>query len=144
MLTPDGNLKILDFGLARLLRPTQAVDVRHSVTAGIETLTGTVAYMSPEQLRGEHTDPRSDIYAAGAVLYKAATGQRPFPQTHGPTLIGGILHQIPELPSLVNHQLTLGIDSVILKALEKKPQGRYQSAAELRAALETLIGRTNQ
>jgi serine/threonine protein kinase len=138
MVTPDGRLKILDFGLARLLRPTQAVDVRQSITADTGTLTGTVPYMSPEQLRGEHADARSDIYAAGAVLYEAATGRRPFPQTHGPTLVGAILNQKPEPPSSVNRQLTLGIGTVILKALEKERQARYQSAAELRAALETL------
>ena len=143
MVTPDGHLKILDFGLARLLRPTQAVDVRHSVIADMGALTGTVPYMSPEQLRGEHADARSDIYAAGAVLYEAATGRCPFPQKHGPTLMGAVLHQIPEPPSSANRQLTLGIESVILKALEKRPQARYQSAAELRAALETLMATRN-
>ena len=104
MVTPDGRLKILDFGLSRLLRPTQAVDVRQSITADTVTLTGTVPYMSPEQLRGEHADARSDIYAAGAVLYEAATGRRPFPQTHGPTLMGAILNQKPEPPSSVNRK----------------------------------------
>jgi serine/threonine-protein kinase len=141
MVTPDGRLKILNFGLARFLSPTQAVDVWQSVTLALR---GTLPYASPEQLRGEHPDARSDIYAAGAVLYEAATGRRPFPETHGPTLMGAILHQKPEPPSSVNRELTQGIETVILKALEKEPQARYQSAAELRAALETLIATRNQ
>jgi len=144
MVRSDGGLKILDFGLARLLRSAQAVDVRQSVTTDTGTLTRTVPYMSPEQVRGEHADARSDIYGAGAVLYEAATGRRPFPQTHGPTLIGAILHQIPEPPSSINCQLTLGMESVILKTLEKKPLARYQSAAELRAALEALSATRGQ
>jgi len=144
MVTPDGRLKILDFGLARLLRPVLAVGVGQSVTTVTATLTRTVPYLSPEQLRGEHADARSDVYAAGAVLYEAATGRRPFPQTHGPTLVGAILHQKPEPPSWVNRQLTLGIETVILRALEKDRQARYQSAAELRAALETLSTTTSQ
>jgi eukaryotic-like serine/threonine-protein kinase len=138
MVTPDGRLKILDFGLARLFRLVRADDARHCVPEASGTFAGTLPYLSPEQLRSEHADARSDIYAAGAVLYEASTGRRPFPQTHGPTLLGAILHQKPEPPSSVNRQLTLGIETLILKALEKERHARYQSAAEFRAALETL------
>ena len=92
-VTPDGRLKILDFGLAKLLHPKLANDVTRSVSLEDGTVSGTVPYMSPEQLRGESADARSDIYAAGAVLYEMATGQRPFPQTQGPQLMGAILHQ---------------------------------------------------
>jgi tetratricopeptide (TPR) repeat protein len=70
MITPDGRLKILDFGLARLLRPTEDTDLTRSITASSDVTSGTVPYMSPEQLRGLPGDPRSDIYAAGAVLYE--------------------------------------------------------------------------
>ncbi len=138
MITPDGRLKILDFGLAKLLNPTPDLDVTQSVTSRTGTVSGTVPYMSPEQLRGLSVDARSDIYAAGAVLYEMATGQRPFPQTHGPTLMGAILHEAPASPSSTNRQVTPGLESMILKALEKEPQRRYQSARELRAALEGL------
>ncbi len=138
MVTPDGRLKILDFGLAKLLHPTQGLDVTQSITAGTGTVSGTVPYMPPERLRGEPVDARSDIYAAGAVLYEMATGQRPFPQTHGPTLMGAILHEAPAPPSSTNRDVMPGLESLILKALEKEPSRRYQSARELRAALECV------
>ena len=138
MVTPDGRLKILDFGLAKLLNPTPDLAVTQSVTCRTGTISGTVPYMSPEQLRGLPVDARSDIYAAGAVLYEMATGQRPFPQTHGPTLMGAILHEAPASPSSTNPHVTPGLESMILKALEKEPQRRYQSARELQAALEGL------
>ena len=81
MITPEGRLKILDFGLAKLLNPAQDLDVTQSITSGAGPVSGTLPYMAPEQLRGDPVDSRSDIYAAGAVLYEMATGNRPFPQT---------------------------------------------------------------
>src|SRR5271156_104662 len=79
MVTPDGRLKILDFGLAKLLQSTD-VEATLSISELTGTVSGTIPYMAPEQLRGEPVDARSDVYAAGATLYEAATGQRPFPQ----------------------------------------------------------------
>jgi serine/threonine protein kinase/tetratricopeptide (TPR) repeat protein len=137
-VTPDGRIKILDFGLAKLVRPENAVDVTRSITTDTGTISGTVPYMAPEQLRGEAADVRSDIYSAGAVLYEIATGRRPFPQTQGPQLMGAILHEPPVAPRAVNPQISAGLESGILKALEKVPSQRYQSAAELQAVLETL------
>ena len=96
MITPDGRLKILDFGLARLLQLPQEVDLTVSVTTKTGTVSGTVPYMSPEQLRGLPVDERSDIYAAGALLYEMATGHRPFPQSQSAELVGAILHQTPD------------------------------------------------
>lgn len=136
MVTPDGRLKILDFGLARLLQPTQDIDITKSVTTGAGTVSGTVPYMSPEQLRGLRIDTRTDIYAAGAVLYEMAAGQRPFPQSQSAELIGAILHQMPDPPRTHNRLITRALESVILKALEKEPARRYQSARELLVALE--------
>jgi eukaryotic-like serine/threonine-protein kinase len=136
MITPEGRLKILDFGLARLLNPAQDIDITQSVTSDAAALIGTLPYMAPEQLRGESVDARSDIYAVGVVLYEMATGQRPFPQTHGPTLMGAILHEAPPPPSSVNKHLTAGLERLILKTLEKEASRRYQSARELHAALE--------
>jgi len=136
LVTPKGRAKVLDFGLARLLHPTSE--------AAIESLTeshaavGTLPYMAPEQLRGEATDARTDIYAAGAVLYEMATGQRPFPETQGPRLIDAILHQAPQSPSALNRRVSLGLESIILKCLDKEPERRYQSAKELRVDLERL------
>jgi serine/threonine protein kinase len=80
IITPDGRLKILDFGLARLVHPEVADDITISLTVEAGTISGTIPYMSPEQLRALPADARSDIYAAGAVLYEMATGSaRPWP-----------------------------------------------------------------
>jgi tetratricopeptide (TPR) repeat protein len=145
MITPDNRLKILDFGLARFVRPPQEVDRTVSVTTNTGTVSGTVPYMSPEQLRGLPVDERSDIYAAGALLYEMATGHRPFPQSQSAELVGAILHQAPDPPSSDNRAITPILESVILKALEKDPARRYQSARELKVALEGVaIGRVER
>jgi len=142
ILTPDGRLKILDFGLARRVRPEISGDLTHSVTVETGPVSGTVPYMSPEQLTGLNTDARSDIFSAGAVLYEMATGQRAFPQSHGPQLMGAILHQDPEPAVGLNPRISPGLDAVIRKALDKTPSQRYQTAGELRAALESLSAGT--
>jgi tetratricopeptide (TPR) repeat protein/TolB-like protein len=136
MITPDGRLKILDFGLARLLQTAQNLDVTVSAATTTGVISGTVPYMSPEQLRGLPTDARSDIYAAGAVLYEMATAQRPFPQSQSAELMGAILHQTPDFPSSYNRHLSPALESVVMKALEKEPGQRYQSARELLVALQ--------
>jgi non-specific serine/threonine protein kinase len=136
-ITADGRLKILDFGLAKLVRPAGDIGTTATVTQ-TRGVVGTVPYMSPEQLRGEAIDGRSDIYAAGAVLYELSTGQRPFPETQGPLLINGILNQAPEAPSGVNPQVSAELESIILKALDKDPERRYQSARELQVDLGRL------
>jgi serine/threonine-protein kinase len=136
-VTPDGRVKILDFGLAILMNSNLESDVARGTT-DTGMLSGTVPYMSPEQLRGLPVDNRSDIYAVGTVLYQMATGQRPFPQTQVPELIGAILHQFPTAPSSVNRLLSPALERVINKTLAKEPSQRYQSARELRAALEVL------
>jgi eukaryotic-like serine/threonine-protein kinase len=142
MVTPDGRLKILDFGLARLLKPAQAADVTLSAETLTGSISGTVPYMSPEQLRGQRVDVRSDVYAAGAVLYEMATGRRPFTESQGAALIGAILHENPEPPASVNSRVSQSLQSVILKALEKDVALRYQSARELLTALEPVSAGT--
>ena len=137
-VTPDGRLKILDFGLARLIHPEAANDATRSITMESGTISGTVPYMPPEQLRGEPTDARSDIYSAGAVLYEMAAGQRPFPQTQGPQLMGAILHKAAPAPSASGAHISPALESVILKSLEKEASQRYQTARELRVALEGI------
>jgi serine/threonine protein kinase/tetratricopeptide (TPR) repeat protein len=136
MITSDGRLKILDFGLARLLQTAQNVDVTVSVATTTGVISGTVPYMSPEQLRGLPVDPRSDVYSAGVVLYEMAAGLRPFPQTQSAELMGAILHQTPDPPSSRNHRLSPALESVIMRAFEKEPGQRYQSARELLVALQ--------
>ena len=138
MVTPDGRLKILDFGLALLLVPAQESDLTQSITTTSTNISGTVPYMSPEQLRGLPVDARSDIYAAGTVLYEMATGLRPFPQSQSAELIGAILHETPDPPSSRNGRISPSLESVIMKALEKDPAQRYQSAREFRIALEAV------
>ena len=95
--TPDGRLKILDFGLATLRRPEG--DAASTFPMGeSQAVAGTLPYMAPEQLRGEKADARSDIYAAGAVLYEMATGRRAFPETQGPQLIAAIIDPLRSDP----------------------------------------------
>jgi tetratricopeptide (TPR) repeat protein len=142
ILTPDGRLKILDFGLAKRVLPEMSGDLTRSITVETGPVSGTVPYMSPEQLTGQGTDARSDIFSAGAVIYEMATGQRAFPQTQGPQLMGAILHQEPESSAALNPRISPGLDAVIRKTLNKTPSQRYQSARELRAALESIsVGR---
>jgi len=135
MVTRDGRLKILDFGLAKLLQSTD-VDATQSISEVTGSVSGTIPYMAPEQLRGEPVDARSDVYAAGATLYEAATGQRPFPQSHGPTLMGAILHETPAPARSINPHVTPALEQILHKSLDKEPARRYQSARELHVALE--------
>jgi eukaryotic-like serine/threonine-protein kinase len=142
-VTPDGRLKILDFGLAKHAPTASGADVTRSITANTGTVSGTVPYMSPEQLRGLPVDPRSDIYAAGAVLHEMATGRRAFSQTQTAELMGAILYESPASARSVNKHVSAGLDSIISKALAKDPSQRYQSARELRVALEGLSTTTS-
>jgi TolB-like protein len=136
MVTPDGRLKILDFGLAKPIDQL-AANADTVTLAGARWVEGTLPYMAPEQVREGSLDERTDIYAAGAVLYEMATGHRPFPQS-GPVLVEQILHTDPPLPRSLNSQLSPGLEAVILKALDKDPERRYQSAKELLVDLERL------
>jgi eukaryotic-like serine/threonine-protein kinase len=136
-LTEEGQLKILDFGLAKLsVRAdseilTATVDFEHGVS-------GTLPYMAPEQVKGQEVDARSDIWAAGAVLYEMMTGKRPFPATNLPQLIDEIVHQPPKPPSSVVPEIKPSLEFVVLKALDKDPAWRYQSARDLRTDLIRL------
>lgn len=134
-VTGDGRLKILDFGLAKLARMELGSEATESFTSDHSTISGTVPYMSPEQLSALPLDSRTDIYSAGVVLYEMAVGLRPFSGLQGARLIGAILHQTPPSPTSLNPRLSPGLESVIAKTIEKDPGQRYQSAGELQAAL---------
>jgi Tfp pilus assembly protein PilF/TolB-like protein len=136
-VTPDGRLKILDFGLARLLPRASEMGMAETLSMALE-VSGTLPYMAPEQLRGEATDVRSDIWAAGAVLYEMATGKRPFPDAQAATLLNAILNSRPRPPHELNRQLSSGFEVIVLKALEKDPARRHQTAQEFRIDLERL------
>ena len=135
-VTPDGRLKILDFGLAKLRAPEANPDLTQTLETTTAAISGTVPYMPPEQLRGQAVDVRSDIYGAGAVLYEMATGRRPFPQRQSAELMAAILHETPVSARSLNRVLSAQLDSVITRALEKEPGRRYQTARELQVALD--------
>jgi serine/threonine-protein kinase len=135
-LTPKGQLKILDFGLAK--SPIDTTTLTQSAQ-GEQSFSGTLPYMSPEQVRCRDVDHRSDIWALGAVLYEMATGQRAFPGTQASQLIDEILREPVRPPSSVNAKIATGLESVILKALDKDPSRRYQSTQELRVDLNRLL-----
>jgi len=136
-LTPDGRLKVLDFGLARLVEPAHENAETASLT---EThAIGTLPYLPPEELRGETVDARCDIWGAGAVLYEMATGRRPFEGRTATTVADQILHAQPTVPQRLQPQLSQRLTDIILKCLEKAPENRYQSAKELQVDLRRLI-----
>jgi tetratricopeptide (TPR) repeat protein len=137
-LAAKGQLKVLDFGLAKIAHPLDAAAATATLTQN-SVLSGTLPYMAPEQVRGEPVDQRSDIWAAGAVLYEMATGHRPFPERRPGQLIEDILRQPPQPPSALNSHLSPGLEAIILKALDKDPERRYQSARELRVDLSRLL-----
>jgi serine/threonine protein kinase/tetratricopeptide (TPR) repeat protein len=133
LLTPGGDAKVLDFGLAKAIVPiAEDALTREGVPLG------TVAYMSPEQSRGEALDARTDIFSLGSVLYEAATGQAAF---RGPSALS-ILHEIaavePPAPSAIRPELTASFDLLLSRALAKERARRYGSTAEIEAALRAL------
>jgi len=138
-VTPEGVLKILDFGLAQLFSAPGAGTLSETATVTMEapSLAGTLAYMAPEQLEGQEPDTRSDVYSAGVVLYELATGSRPFPQ-RGQMLWEAVLHSLPPAPRIKKADISLGLEAVILKCMARDPKLRYQSANELLGDLERV------
>jgi serine/threonine protein kinase/Flp pilus assembly protein TadD len=141
MVTPKGRVKVLDFGLARLLQPASSLASTETLSE-TQGASGTLPYMAPEQLREESLDPRSDIFSFGAVLYEMATGHRSFPETISSRLTDAILHQAPVPPRARNSRLSPELERIILKCLEKSPEMRYQSARELSVDLRRLSSPT--
>src|SRR5712692_1635467 len=135
-ITAKGRAKILDFGLAMLLRPVEEGTTETLTDSGAAA--GTLPYMPPEQLIGEPVDARADIYAIGAVLYEMATDRRAFQEQQTSRLIDAILHQPPVAPRSLNHRISTELETIILKCLDKDPNRRYQSATELLVDLRRL------
>ena len=129
-LTSDGRLKILDFGLAKLRQPVAETAATES-SPQTHSISGTLPYMAPEQLAGEEVDARTDIHAAGFVLYEMATGQRPFAEVQSGQLIGALLRKEPIPPRALNPKVSAELERIIRKCVEKDPENRYQSAKEL-------------
>ena len=132
MLRPDGYVKVLDFGLAKLLQPSEPDDrgaTALKTTPG--TVMGTVDYMSPEQLRGDDVDQRSDVFSLGVMLYEMLSGHRPFEAQSKSDRIAAVLTREPDLRDVQEPELR----AIVAKALQKDRQQRYRSAAELQQAL---------
>ena len=143
-LTSRGRIKVLDFGLAKVAAPpayatagAATVDVPAHLTSPGAAL-GTVAYMSPEQARGELLDARTDLFSFGAVLYQLATGKMPFEGPTSAVIFNKILEKESPPPTSINPNLPPKLDEIIGKALEKDRELRYQTAAEMRADLKRL------
>jgi serine/threonine-protein kinase len=136
-LTSDGRLKILDFGLAKLRQPVAETAATES-SLQTHSISGTLPYMAPEQLAGEEVDARTDIHAAGFVLYEMATGQRPFAEVQSGQLIGALLRKEPIPPRALNPKVSAELERIIGKCVEKDPGNRYQSAKELEIDLRRL------
>ena len=133
-----GKLKILDFGLAQLMESEGQAALTTQLTQE-QGVAGTLPYMSPEQLRGETSDARSDIWAVGVVLYEMATGRRPFGQTIAGALAVDIIQKRPSRPRSIKPEISAQLEAIILKCLEKGQEKRYQSVRELRSDLERVI-----
>ena len=144
-VTERGSVKILDFGLAKLL-PQREPGLGGTTLGDSETLlltspgtaVGTIAYMSPEQARGEDLDTRSDLFSLGAVLYQMVTGMQPFPGSTSAVVFDKILNTAPVSPVTLNSGVPAEFERILNKALEKDRDVRYQVAAELRADLKRL------
>jgi len=150
-VTVRGEAKILDFGLAKVMEPQKEPDVQSDLTAdtaaqGEEALTltrtgakmGTAFYMSPEQIRGEKLDARSDLFSLGLVLFEMLTGRRAFRGSTGADVHDAVLHGLPVPVRHLNPAVPAGVESVIRRSLEKDRARRYQSARELHTDLERL------
>jgi TolB-like protein/Flp pilus assembly protein TadD len=144
MLTPDGRVKILDFGLAKLKR---AEPLRLGDTTKLATLTregeivGTIAYMSPEQLQGRDVDERSDVFSLGVLLFEMATGRRPFEGEDSASVISAILRDAPPALTQIRSDLPPPLADLVHGCLEKDPAKRYANAEVVQQELATLVPR---
>jgi eukaryotic-like serine/threonine-protein kinase len=139
-ITPSGQVKVLDFGLAKLVHNIGTDDdagADNSLTA-MGVIPGTAVYMSPEQARSETVDARSDLFSFGVVLYEMSTGKKPFTGQNSLLTLDAVLHQKPIPPKELNPKIPVELEGIIGKAMEKDRNHRYQSAAEIKSDLALL------
>ncbi|GHE09670.1 Stk1 family PASTA domain-containing Ser/Thr kinase [Klenkia taihuensis] len=129
MITPQGTVKVMDFGIAR------AVSDSAATMTSTAAVIGTAQYLSPEQARGEGVDARSDVYSAGCLLYELVTGAPPFTGDSPVAVAYQHVREDPRTPSSINPEVPPELDAILLKAMSKNPANRYQSAAEMRSDL---------
>jgi serine/threonine protein kinase/pimeloyl-ACP methyl ester carboxylesterase len=141
MVTPEGQAKVLDFGLAQRLAPEEVDQATRSRLTLDHGVAGTLAYMAPELFRGSPADARSDIWALGVALYEMAAGKQPFQGRTGYELTSAILR---ETPPALPPQVPAGLRAVVQRCLAKEPGERYRNAGELRAALEAIGSGTTE
>ena len=134
MLTRTGDVKVMDFGIARAMNDTNTANM-----TAAQSVMGTAQYLSPEQARGEVVDARSDLYSASVLLYELLTGKPPFTGDSPVSIAYQHVSEMPTPPSQVDPGVTPEIDAVVLRALAKSPDDRYQTAAEFRADVERAI-----
>jgi len=146
-ITKDERVKILDFGIAKLSVPgtvaTGSEDATRKVLTNPGVIMGTVGYMSPEQVRGEKTDHRSDIFSFGAILHEMLTGRRAFKRETMAETMTAILREEPELLSASSPNVSPALERIVNRCLEKKPERRFQSTADLGFALDALSAPTS-
>ena len=140
MVTERGDVKVLDFGLARRLRGFDSTASSLSSTGTQEAIAGTIPYMAPEQLAGGQTDARVDLWALGVVLYETITGRRPFQGESPMALASDILHRQPARPRSVRRSIAPWLEAVILRCLRKKPAERYPTASAVLLDLHRARG----
>ncbi|HJZ68426.1 MAG TPA: tetratricopeptide repeat protein [Blastocatellia bacterium] len=141
IITPRGQVKVLDFGLAKQVRGAETLDVEARTESRLTEegqVVGTAGYMSPEQLRGENIDARSDLFSLGVTLYECATGKPAFSGNSVIEISSQVLQVEPQRPSRVNQDVPRGLEEIILKAMAKDIQTRYQSADALLEDLRKL------